>query len=174
MKIRSSAWHVFSVAAAACSVIALPAVAMAAPVNASTDAIGRCATADLTIQLGTGVAGVGEVTYPLEFTNSGTKACLMAGEPRILPVDSSSVQVGHRSKSQDTSDKTGFTMNPGDMAHSSVTIVDNMTARCMQVPGAMLDVFPPSERTGQVIPSFTFTACADKANVRVDPVSPGA
>jgi len=172
MMFRSSAWNVLSAAAAACSVIALPAVAMAAPVSA--DAIGRCATANLTIQLGAGVAGPGEVTYPLEFTNSGTRACMMAGLPRILPSDSGGNQVGHRSKSVDTSQKTKFTMNPGDMAHSSVTIVDNMTARCMQVPGAMLDVFPPSERTGQVIPSFTFTACADRANVKVDPVSPGA
>jgi Protein of unknown function (DUF4232) len=165
-------------AAVGCAAVSLPTAAIAAPSHADyasqTGRVSPCKSFNMAIWLGLGNGGgaAGTTFYPVEFSNIGRRTCTLFGFPGISAVSISGRQIGgaasHRGR------RRLVVLRPGGTAHVILGIIDaGNIARCSLRPGASLKIFAPGQAAATVIPSFTFTACANKSVLVVNAMHPG-
>lgn len=84
-----------------------------------------CTTADLTISLGQGQAGAGNIEVPVLFKNVGSAPCTITGYPGIAALDASGNQVTQAERSP-----SGYFggLAPGQTTPSTVTLRLGSTA----------------------------------------------
>jgi hypothetical protein len=179
MKLSSASAGRIAVAAIACGAVALPVTALAVPGHAGharepARAAHRCTSFRTRTWLGLGNGGgaLGTTFYPLEFSNSGKRACWLFGYPAVLAVSGTGQQIGLPAVASGR--RHVVVLQPGGTAHVVLGLVDaGLLSGCQQRKGAFLKVIAPGQQPATFIPSFTFTACADKSVLRVDAVHPG-
>ncbi|HXS66695.1 MAG TPA: DUF4232 domain-containing protein [Streptosporangiaceae bacterium] len=154
--------------------LALPASAIAAPGGHAAPGkhhprhrIGPCRASSTTIWLGLGAGGgtAGTIFYPLEFSNTGRRTCALFGFPGVAAVKNGH-QVGGAAIRAGS--KHLAVLRPGQTAHAVLGIVEaGNIPSCNMVQGANLKVFAPNQQASTIIPSFTFTACANRTVLRI-------
>jgi hypothetical protein len=118
----------------------------------------------MTIDLSRANGAAGSTYYPLNFTNSSTKACEMYGYPGVSFVTAGSVagkQIGAPALRSTAFTKLAVRLAPGGSAHAwlKVTVASNFPASaCNPVTADWLRVYPPEETVAGYV-SQTFSAC---------------
>jgi Protein of unknown function (DUF4232) len=181
--------RVVAATALASVAILLPAAALAAPARttapAQTASPARTAAAStprpcrvtgLQIWLGLGEGGgaAGSVTYPLEFSNTGTQSCRVSGFVKIVALSRNGHQLGKSSSHSGKSRRV--ILQPGGTAHALLTIVENQAfTNCHPATARSLEITAPRDRIPFSIESFSFPACNNKkvGLLEIRPVRPG-
>jgi hypothetical protein len=132
--------------------------------------IAPCRASGTTTWLGLGAGGgaAGTIFYPLEFSNTGRRTCSLFGFPGV-----SAVKNGHQvgTAAIRSGPKRLAVLRPGQTAHAVLGIVEaGNIGGCNRVQGASLKIFAPNQQGFTIIPSFTFTACANQSVLRISSV----
>ncbi|MDA8323890.1 MAG: DUF4232 domain-containing protein [Actinomycetota bacterium] len=180
---RMTTRAVIAAAAIACSAAAAaPALAAQASVARGTAAVSaarhhappHCASYNTTTWFGLGLGGgaAGTIYYPIEFSNTGHRACTMYGFPGVWAVTNSGRTIGYPATHQGR--PRLVTLRPGQTAHAILGIVEaGNIAGCRIAHNAYLKIYAPHQRAATRIPAFTFDACWNRSVLRVGPVRPG-
>ena len=174
--------RVAAATALASAAILLPAAALAAPARTASPARTAaastprpCRVTGLQIWLGLGEGGgaAGSVTYPLEFSNTGTQSCRVSGFVKIVALSRNGHQLGESSSHFGTSRRV--ILRPGGTAHALLTIVENQAfTNCHPATARSLEITAPRDRIPFSIESFSFPACNNKkvGLLEIGPVRP--
>jgi hypothetical protein len=143
-----------------------PSAAPSAPASGGGAALAACRSASLvmTIDLSQANGAAGSTYYPLNFTNTSTKACEMYGYPGVSFVTAGSGvgrQIGAAALRSTAFTKLAVRLAPGGSAHAwlKVTVAANYPAStCNPVTADWLKVYPPGETVAGYV-SQTFSAC---------------
>ncbi|MDA8438337.1 MAG: DUF4232 domain-containing protein [Propionibacterium sp.] len=122
----------------------------------------KCRSADLKLTLGPTNGTAGTIYTAVQFTNTGTHACLMVGFPGVSYVSSESGSQVGAAATRDGSPGPAVVLQPGQMASSIVGMVDVgvfSTASCQPTPVAGLRVYPPDETVSMFV-AHAGTGCA--------------
>jgi Protein of unknown function (DUF4232) len=155
---------------------AAPAPSATKPASSPGLAACRSASLVMTIDLSRANGAAGSTYYPLNFTNSSTKACEMYGYPGVSFVtagSSAGKQIGAPAMPSTAFTKLGVLLAPGGSAHAwlKVTVASNFPASaCNPVTADWLRVYPPEETVAGYV-SQTFSAC-DSVNAPVLAILP--
>lgn len=162
-------------AAVACLAIGVPTVALAASprphARASTP---RCSESDTYVWFALAPNGTaGPIFYPVEFTNTGSKACTLTGFPGVSAISKSLHQIGLAASRVNVAAHT-VTVKPGQTVHASLGVIDpGFITGCHRAAADGLKVYPPNEKAKQDVLSFSFEACKNKSVLRIYPVASG-
>jgi hypothetical protein len=124
----------------------------------------RSTSLAMTIDLSQANGAAGSTYYPLNFSNTSTKACEMYGYPGVSFVTAGSgagKQIGAAALRSTAFTKLAVRLAPGGSAHAwlKVTVAANFPASaCNPVTADWLKVYPPGETVAGYV-SQTFTAC---------------
>jgi hypothetical protein len=181
--LASTSRRVVAATALASAAILLPAVAIAAPAGnsapartsnsapARTSAAAQLRTCDhmeVWLGLGNGGAGAGSIRYPLEFSNTGQRACRLRGFPRVVAFGSHGRRLGKIASHAGT--KRTVILQPGATAHALLVIGDALiTPACGIVTASGLKVSPPGGGAA-FIDNFSFSTCKKTRILSVGPV----
>jgi hypothetical protein len=167
MKPRANASRRLVTAIALATVaILLPAVAFAgiagnsAPARpAAATTVSTCNHLEVWLGLGNGGAGAGSVRYPIEFSNTGHRACRLRGFPRVVALNSHHSQLGKIASHFGT--KRTVILQPGATAHALLVVSEILiTPACGMVTARGLGVSLPGEGKGfSPIDGFSFSTC---------------
>jgi hypothetical protein len=153
--------------AAPSSPVAVPSSApsSAAPPGGGTGlAACRSTALVMTIDLSQANGAAGSTYYPLNFTNTSTKACQMYGYPGVSFVTAgtgTARQIGAAALRSTAFAKVAVRLAPGRSAHAwlKVTVAANYpVSACDPVTAHWLKVYPPEETVAGYV-SQTFSAC---------------
>ena len=152
--------------------IGIPIVALASP---SAPATPRCNASDTYVWLALSPNGTtGAIYYPVEFTNQSSKACTLTGFPGVSAVTKSAHQIGLAATQASGVAARILTVGPHQTVHAMLGIVPpGFIAGCHNRAADGLKVFPPNEKSKQLVLSFSFTACKNKPFMQIYPVAPG-
>lgn len=172
--LASTSRRVFAATALASAAILIPAAAIAAPAGNSAPArtsaaqLRTCNHMEVWLGLGNGGAGAGSIRYPLEFSNTGQRACRLRGFPRVVAFGSHGRRLGKIASHSGT--KRTVILQPGATAHALLAISDaRVTPACGIVTASGLKVSPPGEGAA-FIDNFSFTTCKKTGILSVGPV----
>jgi hypothetical protein len=173
--LASTSRRVVAATALASAAILLPAAAIAAPAGnsapARTSAAAQLRTCDhmeMWLGLGNGGAGAGSIRYPLEFSNTGQRACRLRGFPRVVAFGAHGRRLGKIAS--DSGTKRTVILQPGATAHALLVIGDALiTPACGIVTASGLKVSPPG-RGAAFIDNFSFSTCKKTRILSVGPV----
>jgi len=179
MKLSIASAARIAVVAIACAAAAVPVMALAgsgkpAAARAPFGAVPRCTSSEITIWLGlgTGSGTLGTALYPIEFSNTGKAPCSMSGYPSVFAVSGRNVQLGLPAVAH--GQRRLVVLQPGKTAHVVLGVIGaDALSGCQLRAGAFLKVIAPGQASATFIPSFTFTACANKSVLVVDGVRAG-
>jgi hypothetical protein len=124
----------------------------------------RSAALAMTIDFSQANGAAGGTYYPLNFTNTSSRACEMYGYPGVSFVTAGSGagrQIGAAAVRSTAFAKLAVRLGPGSSAHAwlKVTVAANYpAATCDPVTADWLRVYPPEETTAGYV-SQTFSAC---------------
>ncbi|TSD93943.1 DUF4232 domain-containing protein [Skermania sp. ID1734] len=139
-----------------------------------------CRAGDLHATLGQGGGAAGSVIFPLIFTNTGSKTCVLDGFPGV-----SYVNEPHGDPVGPAADRTGDTpepvrLAPGGQASAllrAVNVQNYPEDICGPTPVKGLRVYPPNDVNSLFI-AYPATACSKTGpnihQLTVGPVTPGA
>jgi hypothetical protein len=136
--------------AAVFAVAALGTVpAMAASPVADATGTPMCTTSQLTVALGGGDAGAGNLYQDLVLTNSGSTTCHLAGYPGLSMLDASGKQIGSPA-TRDARTYSTVVLKPRASASDTIHTV-NHQGTCLP-ESAKLKVYPPGNTASVTIP----------------------
>jgi hypothetical protein len=163
--------------ALACAAVLVPTVALAsAGGGRAAPQVAECNFGDTYVWLADAQNGAtGHLYYPLEFTNTGSRACYLYGFPGVQGLTTTSFKGIGPAASRDTYiARHRVTVGKDQTVHALLDITNQgFIPGCKQVTGAVLGVYPPNQRERQYVMNFTFPACKNKAYLQVFPVQPG-
>ncbi|MEY8564988.1 DUF4232 domain-containing protein [Corynebacteriaceae bacterium 7-707] len=149
----------------------------------------RCATDALDITLGQSQGAAGSLLMEVDFTNSSSGACTLAGFPGVALVDEAGAPVGAPAVREDNAPGGPVELAPGDTASTVVKIsrAENYDEQaCGPAPASGLQVIVPEE-TDTTVLDFAdgadgadglgdVTACTDDSVelLTVQPLTTGA
>src|SRR6266567_2962 len=175
--LTSSSRRAMAGTALAAAAILLPAAAIAAPAGspapgrtAASAQLPTCRHLEVWLGLGNGGAGAGSVRYPLEFSNTGHRACRLRGFPRVRAVNSHDRRLG-KIASHFGRPRT-VVLRPGATAHALLVISEiQVTPACGMVTARGFRVSPPGDGAFP-IDGFSFRTCTKIRIMTVGPVRP--
>ena len=120
--------------------------------SAAPAAAPACATANLAVwvDLGQGSAAAGTTFYPLDFTNTGSRACTLFGYPGVSATNAKTNQLGRAAGRNPQFKARTVTIPAGGSAHSVLSVVDvgNFTpSGCKPTDASLIKVFPPNRKS---------------------------
>jgi hypothetical protein len=162
-----AARRITAAAAAACTAILTPAIALAAPASparpAAPAAVRLCETPGLVIWLDTSGNGTaGSDFFTLEFTNLSGHRCSLNGFPFVTAVNLHGHQLGRRASFDHSPAPHQVTLGRGKTATALLQVVDAGNfprSACHPVTAAGLRVYPPNQTRSKIVP-FPFAACS--------------
>ena len=167
-----SAGHT-SASAAPTSASPSAAPASSAPASASPSpaaAAAACTSSALavTVDVKQGSAAAGSAYYPIDFTNTGSVPCTLAGYPGVSFVTGrrggNSAAIGAPATRNGGAPAATVTLPPGGAAHAVLQVVNAgnySTSACRPVTAHWLRVYPPGA-AGARYAAFTAQACSAK------------
>ncbi|HTZ90981.1 MAG TPA: DUF4232 domain-containing protein [Streptosporangiaceae bacterium] len=155
-----------------CLAIGVPVVALASP---SAPATPRCTASDTYVWFALSPNGTtGAIYYPVEFTNVSSKACTLTGFPGVSAVTQAAHQIGLAAARATGVTAHTVTVKPHQTVHAMLGIVPRgFIAGCHYGAADGLKVFPPNQKSKQLVLSFSFTACKNKPFMQIYPVTAG-
>jgi hypothetical protein len=180
MKLTSPAGRRLAVGVSlACAAVLLPAAALAASgghaaqsrVTAARVVAAPChaaATEVWNAAQSNGAAGT--IYWEFEISNIGHSACTLFGYPGVSEINIHGHQVGLPATHSGT--KLLVTLAPGGTSHFLLAVHDAGAFCVHPVTGSTLRVFPPGQKTSQLI-EFPEAMCPHKSTMHVDAVHPG-
>jgi hypothetical protein len=155
---------------AAASPPGTPAASASTPASASpgTAAPATCASASLsvTVDVKQGSAAAGSAYYPIDFTNTGSTPCTLAGYPGVSVVTGkgggNGAEIGAPASRNSGAPPATVTLPAGGDAHAVLQVVDagNYSASaCHPVTGHWLRIYPPGQTAALYAP-FTAQVCS--------------
>jgi Protein of unknown function (DUF4232) len=137
--------------------------ASAASAAVSAPAAPACSTANLSVwvNLGQGSAAAGTDSWPLDFTNTGSRACTLYGYPGVSATNADGAQLGRAAERQPIFTARTVTIGVGGTAHAYLlwTEVLNFTpSGCKLGTASLLKVHPPN-RTSAAHTFFSLQVC---------------
>ena len=179
MKLSTALAVRIAVAAVACAAAAVPVMALAGPAKpgaarAPYGPASPCTSAEITTWLGLGSGGgtLGTALHPIEFSNTGKVPCSLSGYPSAFAVSGTDVQLGLPAVAH--GQRRLVVLRPGATAHAVLGVIGaDKLSGCELRKGAFLEVIAPGQAAATFIPSFTFTACANKSVLAIDGVHAG-
>ena len=171
----SAARRITAAAVMTCAAMLLPAAALATPRSAAASgrpdgaaavsaaagpAAAKCATADLTIWMGTpGDGAAGSSYYELQFSNTSSHACTIFGFPGVSALDIHGHQLGNAAARYHNDAAQLVTLGRGETAHVLLRVVNTgALPNCHPAAAVTLRIFPPDD-SGSVSVPFSFSAC---------------
>jgi hypothetical protein len=136
--------------------------------------IPRCSASKTAVWFGLGLGdgAAGTIYYPLEFSNTGRRACTLYGYPGVSGYGASAQQIVSAARRLAGVPARTVTLQPGGSAHSLLGIVDWGALCPVPVTASGLTVYPPGERAAQQVP-FQFQGCPQAGVLIVGPVRAG-
>jgi hypothetical protein len=146
----------------------------ASPTGSSTTRTGSgtvglvaCRTASLRLSVDTSLAdgAAGSTYYPIDFTNTSTAACELAGYPGVsfmTTADGTGRQIGAAAQRNPQFGSTVVRLDPGGEAHAWLQVAqagNYPASSCSPATAHGLRVYPPDETQAGYIPQ-DFQACA--------------
>jgi hypothetical protein len=122
-----------------------------------------CNTGTLAIALGPGDAGAGTVYAPLQFTNRGSRPCVIQGFPGVSYVTGDNGNQVGAAAQRDGARPGPVIIPPGGVASATLAMVQVLNfdqAVCRPTPVRGLRVYPPAERASLFVPIAQGTGCA--------------
>jgi hypothetical protein len=126
-------------------------------------AVPACATANLSVWVdpsqGSGAAGT--IYYPLDFTNTGSRACTLYGYPGVSATNANTSQIGRAAGRNPLYKAKTVTIPVGGTAHAILSWVEigNFTASgCKPATASLIKVYPPNRKTA-AYGFFSLQAC---------------
>jgi Protein of unknown function (DUF4232) len=165
----STAGLATALAVAGCGSTAAPGGQAAPPARSSAAAsvpVTACTTAGLQVTLDVAAAGVaaGSSYLPLEFTNTSSSACSLAGHPAVVFASGlAGPQIGTAAAAELTTHAATLVLAPGGVAHAWLQILDVAnfpSGQCKQVQASGLRVSFSSTQTAAYL-AHPFQACAN-------------
>jgi hypothetical protein len=173
---RRPGWRAITAAAVTSLAVLVPAAALAATGGQAAPraaAVARCASSATYVWLADAPNGAGPVDgYPIEFTNTGTHSCWLAGFPGVAGITASGHTIGPAAKRYGVTAHR-VTIKPGQTAHAELLITIKGFITCHNATGAGLAVYAPNQTQRQFVYNFTFAACTNKGYLSVLPVQAG-
>ena len=120
--------------------------------SAAPDAAPACATANLSVWVDVSQASgaAGTISYPLDFTNTGSRACTLYGYPGVSATNANHGQIGRAAGQNPLYKATTVTIPAGGSAHADLfwVQVGNFTASgCKPATASLLKVYPPNRKS---------------------------
>ena len=130
------------------------------------DGVQPCAADQLAASLGQGGgSGAGHLNPVILLTNVGDATCTLTGYPGLSFVgNGDGTQIGAPADRDDTVEASTVTLAPGDVAHSSVDLVNTGNFQgdsCSPTPTDGFRVYPPDSTDALFIETDQYTACAN-------------
>lgn len=123
-----------------------PSTSVSPPASSAPTGPAACATANLTVSLGTANGAAGSTYYPLHFLNKGTTSCTLTGFPGVSFVaPGNGKQVGQAATRSSAATPT-VTLAPGGEATATVQVAQTgnfSSADCAPTAVSGLRVYPP-------------------------------
>jgi hypothetical protein len=137
--------------------------ASAAPASVPASAAPACPTADLSVWVNLSAGSVAAVTtaWPLDFTNTGSRACTLYGYPGVSATNANGGQIGRAAGRNPLYKAKTVTIPAGGSAHAYLFWVEvgNFTASgCKPTTASLLKVYPPG-RTSAALGFFSLQGC---------------
>ena len=131
--------------------------------SAAPDATPVCATANLAVwvDISQGSGAAGTISYPLDFTNTGSRACTLSGYPGVSATNASGGQIGRAAARNPLFKAKTVTIPAGGSAHAYLfwTEIGNFTASgCKPTTASLLKVFPPNKKSA-ALGFFSLQGC---------------
>ena len=131
--------------------------------SAAPAAIPACATANLGVwvNLSQGSVAAGTAAFPLDFTNTGSRACTLSGYPGVSATNANGGQLGRAAARDPLYKAKTVTLPAGGTAHAQLlwTEIGNFTASgCKPATASLIKVYPPNSRTARA-GFFDLQAC---------------
>ncbi|HEY5394193.1 MAG TPA: DUF4232 domain-containing protein [Trebonia sp.] len=131
--------------------------------SAAPAAVPTCSTASLAVwvDVSQGSGAAGTIFYPLDFTNTGSRACTLRGYPGVSATTANGKQLGRAAARVPQDTAATVTIPAGGSAHAVLSWVEvgNFTASgCQPATASLIKVFPPG-RTSAAFGFFSLQAC---------------
>jgi hypothetical protein len=120
--------------------------------SAAPAAIPACSTASLGVwvNLSEGSVAAGTTAFPLDFTNTGSRACTLYGYPGVSATNASGGQLGRAAARNPIYKARTVTIPAGGTAHAYlfwVEVLNFSPSACKLGTASLLKVFPPNRKS---------------------------
>jgi Protein of unknown function (DUF4232) len=126
--------------------------ASAAPASVPASAAPACSTASLSVwvNLSAGSVAAGTTSWPLDFTNTGSRACTLSGYPGVSATNANGGQLGRAADRQPIFKPRTVTIPAGGTAHAYLfwlQVLNFAPSGCKLATASLLKVYPPGQRS---------------------------
>ena len=126
--------------------------ASAAPGSAPASAAPACSTATLSVwvNLSAGSVAAGTTAWPLDFTNTGSRACTLDGYPGASATNANGGQLGRAADRWPIFKASKVTIPAGGTAHAYLfwlQVLNFISSGCDLGTASLLKVYPPGQRS---------------------------
>ena len=126
--------------------------ASAAPASVPASAAPACSTANLSVwvNLSAGSVAAGTTSWPLDFTNTGSRACTLSGYPGVTATNAKGGQLGRAADRQPIFTARTVTIPAGGTAHAYLfwlQVLNFTPSGCKLGTASLLKVYPPGQRS---------------------------
>ena len=137
--------------------------ASAAPASVPASAAPACSTANLSVwvNLSAGSVAAGTTSWPLDFTNPGSRACTLSGYPGVSATNAKGGQLGRAADRQPIFTARTVTIPAGGTAHAYLfwlQVLNFTPSGCKLGTASLLKVYPPN-RTAAAYTFFSLQVC---------------
>lgn len=134
-----------------------------AEASAAPAAAPGCSTGNLAVwvDVSQGSAAAGTIYYPLDFTNTGNRACTLFGYPGVSALNGHLGQIGRAAGRDPRYKARTVTIPAGGSAHAILSWVEigNFTpSQCKPATASFLRVYPPN-RKASALGFFSLQGC---------------
>ncbi|MEV0278857.1 DUF4232 domain-containing protein [Streptomyces sp. NPDC050610] len=125
----------------------------------------RCEAADMSLRVGTGDVGAGNIHYPLVFTNTGKKACSLGGYPGVSLLAGDGQTVGSPAKREGGAGGV-VRLAPGESAYAALrTINDGLKDSPCWKTGKIVKAYAPGSKDAMTARTSGLRVCGDTFTV---------
>jgi Protein of unknown function (DUF4232) len=120
--------------------------------SAAPAAIPACSTASLAVwvNLSEGSVAAGTTAFPLDFTNTGSRACTLYGYPGVSATNANGGQLGRAAARNPIYKARTVTIPAGGTAHAYLfwlEVLNFSPSACKLGTASLLKVFPPNRKS---------------------------
>jgi hypothetical protein len=131
--------------------------------SAAPASVRACLTANLSVwvNLSAGSVAAGTTSWPLDFTNTGSRACTLYGYPGVSATNAKGGQLGRAADRQPIFKARTVTIPAGGTAHAYLfwlQVLNFTPSGCKPGTASLLKVYPPGQRSAAE-PFFSMQVC---------------
>jgi hypothetical protein len=134
-------------------------------VSIAQHAAPRCTVTDLRMRLGRGDPGAGNVYFPLRFTNTGGRTCVLNGFPGVSLLRGDGSVIG-RPAGREGGKGTAVRLDPGQTVQADLHTLNRgvKDGGCWRTP-TLIMVYPPGSTDAMTLATSSPVVCGDTFDV---------